>query len=647
MKICLVYIIIFLSVLNLDGQNNTSLQKKIETIYNEARIKAQSGESKAATELLFQLLKLDQNYYLAHFALADIYHETGKPEPEIAELRIGLKLSGNDFPKGFKYLAQALYAREDYGEASSNMEQYSLLNKRLTPDENRFLEACRFSNMAYKNSVVFESVNVGEGVNTAEDEYWPCLNAEANELVFTRLLKTDKNGQKLPLPQEDLYLSKKVSGVWQKAVPLGSPVNTPDNEGAQCISADGRLLFFTGCGRSDGQGSCDIYMSVKKEGKWSIPVNLGPPVNTSAWESQPSVSADGRYLYYTSNRNGGKGKMDIWRAEKVGLSSEGFPVYGKVENMESINTPGNELSPFIHADGKTLYFASDYWPGMGGKDLFFTKLEEGRTSTPQNLGYPINSSNDEEGMVVEVAGTQGWFTSNHKGFGGCDIFTFPLPENARPHPVSYVKGKVIDNKTKKTLFPDIKLFDLTLSQVIQHVDPIENEGEFLLCLPLGMNYGLSIEKEGYLFCSKNFDLEKSYSSAEPKSLVIGLDPIEPGMVTVLNNIFFETDSFNLKSQSKSQLDEIVVFLNKNPGMVIEIGGHTDNIGSEAYNNELSQKRANSVVKHLTERGISQNRLKGKGYGFSKPVADNSTEEGRAINRRTEFKILEVNKKQNY
>ena len=629
---------------NLSGQSSASLKQKVEVIYNEARIKAQTGETEKATELLQQILKMNQNYYLAHFALADIYHESRKSELEIAELIRGLKLSGNEFPKGFKYLAQALYEREDYEEALKNIEHYSLINKNLSGEENRLLESCRFSSKAFQDSVSFKLKNVGEGVNTGEDEYWPCLNAESDELVFTRLLKFDKNGQKLSLPQEDLFLSKKVSGIWQKAVPFGPPVNSPDNEGAQCISADGRLLFFTGCGRSDGQGSCDIYMSVRKEGKWSEPVNLGPPVNTSAWESQPSVSADGRLLYFTSNRNGGKGKMDISRAEKVGISPDGFPVYGKVINLEGLNTPGDELSPFIHADGKTLYFASDYWPGLGGKDLFCVKIENGKTTVPQNLGYPINTSADEEGMVVEIAGEQGWFTSNHTGFGGCDIFTFPLSEKARPQTVSYVKGKVIDNKTKKTLIPDIKLYDLTANQIIQHIYPIENEGEFLLCLPLGMNYGLTIEKEGYLFCSNNIDLGRTYSRTDPMSLVIGLDPVEPGMITILNNIFFETDSFDLKSQSKSQLDEIAAFMNKNPGLVIEIGGHTDNKGSELHNNELSQKRAVSVVRQLIDQGISQSRLKSKGYGFSKPVADNSTEEGRAINRRTEFKILEVNKK---
>jgi outer membrane protein OmpA-like peptidoglycan-associated protein len=645
MKILLISLSFFLFSIDLDAQKSSSSKKNVEVMYNEAKIKAQKGESDEAVKLLLQILSLDQSYYMAHFGLADIFHESGKIESEIGELRSGLKLSGNEYSIGFKYLAQALYAKGEYEEALKNIEQYGSSAKTLTAEEKRLLESCRFSVQSVHSPLQIKLVNVGEGINTADDEYWPCLNAEADELVFTRLLRFDNNGQKLSLPQEDLFVSKKDSGKWLKASPLGLPINTEDNEGAQCISADGRLLFFTACGRADGQGSCDIYLSVLKEGKWSEPVNLGPPVNTNSWESQPSVSADGRYLYFTSNRNGGKGKMDIWKAEKIGTSTEGFPVYGKVINLENINTPGNELSPFIHADGKTLYFASDYWPGLGGKDLFLVRIEDNKTSKPQNMGYPINSLDNEEGLVVEVAGERAWFTSNRNGFGGRDIFYFQLPEAARPQPVSYVKGKVIDNLTKKILRPEIELNDLTSDQVIQHIYPLENEGEFLLCLLLGKNYGLNIEKEGYLFCSKNFNLEKKYSRTDPMNLIIGMDPIRPGMVTVLNNIFFETDSFNLKPNSKPQLDEIVSFMNKNPELIVEIGGHTDNKGSDAYNMELSEKRAASVVKYLGESSIPKIRMISKGYGFSKPVADNLTEDGRALNRRTEFKILKINKGQ--
>lgn len=639
MKFFLLSLILSLCSFSLYAQNSKD-SRKIDVLYNNAKEKAQMGDRSKATELLFQILKIDSTYYRARFALADIYHEAGKSDQEIENLRKGLRISANDFPPAFKFLAQALYLRANYEEAYVNIRQYEQLKKTLDPEEMRLLKSCAFAKEAIKNPVPFNPENIGEGVNTNDDEYWPCLDAEGKQLIFTRLLKYSSDGQKLPFPQEDLFRSVKDSVKWKNSVPIAS-VNTAENEGAQCISADGRLLFFTACGRPEGKGSCDIYMSVRKNGSWSQPVNLGAPVNSGAWETQPSISADGHFLYFTSNRNGGKGKMDVWRAEKIGITPDGFPVYGKVINMEGINTVGDELSPFIHPDGKTLYFSSDYWPGMGGKDLFSVKIENDKTSVPVNLGYPINTLADEVGLIVDTEGQNAFFTSN-KG-GGRDICSFLLPANIQPGKVSYVKGKVFDKKTGVTLFPDIQLIDVAKDQVIQHIYPFENEGEFLLCLPLGKNYGLTIEKQGYLFCSRNFNLEQSYSKSKPLDLSIGLDPVEPGKVTVLDNIFFETDSFSLKPESKSQMNEIVTFLTNNPGWIVEIGGHTDNKGSESYNNQLSEKRAAAVVNYLVEKGIPAKRLRSKGYGFSKPMADNSTEEGRMINRRTEFKIIEKEK----
>lgn len=639
MKLCLLSLIFSIFSCSLYAQNNKN-SKKIDALYHSAKESAQAGDRAKAIELLFEILKLDSSYFTAQFALADIYHESGQTDLEIDNLRNGLRNSGSNFTPAFKFLAQALYSKGIYEEAYENIRRYEQIKKTLDPEEIRFLKSCTFAKDAIRNPVPFSPVNIGDGVNTKDDEYWPCLDAEGKQLIFTRLLKYSSDGQKLPFPQEDLFRSVKDSVKWQYPQSI-LEVNTPENEGAQCISADGRLLFFTACGRGDGKGSCDIYMSVRKNGNWSQPVNLGAPVNSGAWETQPSISADGHFLYFTSNRKEGKGKMDIWRAEKIGITPDGFPVYGKVLNMEAINTAGDELSPFIHADDKTLYFSSDYWPGMGGKDLFSVKVEYTKTSIPVNLGYPINTLADEVGMIVDIEGQNAFFTSNQGG--GRDIYSFSLPQNVQPGKVSYVKGKVFDKKTGATLLPDISLIDLAKNQIIQHIYPYENEGEFLLCLPLGKNYGLTIEKPDYLFCSRNFNLEQSYSKTKPLYLSIGLDPMEPGKVAVLENIFFETDSFGLKSESRQQLNEMFTFLNNNPGWIVEIGGHTDNKGGESYNIHLSEKRALAVVNYLIDKGIPSKRLRSKGYGFTKPVADNATDEGRTINRRTEFKLIEKEK----
>lgn len=631
--------IVFLFVTSASlAQKNNSALKVSESLYNEAKSSAQAGDNAKAIALLNKLLKHDSAHYMAWFGLADIYHETREPKLEKEALVKGLMISNEHYPSGFKFLAELLYREGNYADALKNMEHYSMLKGPLTTVEQRLLESSRFAIKAIASPVAFHPEHAGTAINSDEDEYWPSLNGEGNTLVFTRLLKLDKDGRKIGYPQEDFYVSRKDSSGWQKAFPLGPPINTPENEGAQCISADGRLLFFTGCGRPGGLGSCDIYMSVRQKGGWSEPVNLGTPVNSGSWDSQPSVSADGRSLYFTSNRSGGKGQMDIWKAEKLGVTPEGYPVYGKVANLERVNTSGNELSPFIHADGKTLYFSSDFWPGMGGKDLFFTRPDS--SIAPQNLGYPVNTAADEEGLVVEVSGLRGWYNSDTSGSGGRDIYFFSMPEAFKPNPVSWVKGKVFDRKTGQLLSPDLILNDLVTANFIQHIYPFENEGEFLFCLPSGRNYGLNISKEGYLFHSENFNLIAARNRQQPMYLEIGLDPIEKGKSTVLKNVFFETDSFLLKPESKGQLMEIVSFMTENPGLVIEIGGHTDTQGTENYNLVLSGNRAEAVVKYLVERGISSSRLRSKGYGFSVPVADNSTEMGRALNRRTEFKITD-------
>lgn len=621
-------------------QSRSSSENKVKELYNKAKNQAQLGDRDKAINFLRQALTIDSLYYMAYFALSDIYHQTGEVKFEREALINGLRTGGDYYPLGYKFLSTLLYLNGEYDDALSNIEHYSTLKRDLTVDEKQFMASCRFAYNALKSPVPFQSENAGNAINTNEDEYWPSLNGEANELVFTRLLTRDKQGQKLAYSQEDFFISVKDPNGWNKAVPVGPPINTQENEGAQCISADGHLLFFTGCNRTDGLGSCDIYLSVKLNGKWTVPVNLGSSVNSGAWESQPSVSADGQLLYFVSNRSGGKGKMDIWRAERLGVSPRGIPVYGKVTNLERVNTKGDEVSPFIFADGKTLYFASDYWPGMGGKDLFFIPLDSIDNKVPVNLGYPINTSGDEEGLVVEVSGKRAWYTANSKGFGGRDIFTFSLPEQYRPQAVSWVKGRIINPQTGHLMPSDIILNDLVANRVVQHLYPFENDGEFLFCLPSGHNYGLSINKKGYLFHSENFNFIGVNSRQHPLILDIPMDSIAIGNATTLNNIFFETDSFRIKPESVNQLKEIVVFMNLNPGLIIEIGGHTDNQGTKLHNQILSAKRAEEVVSVLTEMGIAKNRLNSKGYDYSEPVADNGSEQGRAKNRRIEFKIMD-------
>jgi outer membrane protein OmpA-like peptidoglycan-associated protein len=454
----------------------------------------------------------------------------------------------------------------------------------------------------------------------------------------------DQKGAAIQHPQEDFYYSIRDSNGWHKSIPLGMPVNTEENEGAQTLSADGRVLIFTGCGRADGVGSCDLYISVNQDGTWTVPVNMGEPVNSGAWESQPALSADGETLYFVSSRRGGKGNMDIWKAVKTAVSSSGLPLFGNVTNVSELNTSGNDLSPFVHADGKTLYFASNGRPGLGNNDLYMTRLKNDRWSAPVNLGYPINTNGNEEGLIVEISGKRAWFASNRNAANGKDIYYFNLPDSLRPEPVSYLRGVVLDAITGSKLKADILLSDLQSKKVVRSILSSENEGEFLVCLPSGINYSLTITRKGYLFSSENISLIDGFPKIRPKEIEVRLSPIVPGTKTTLNNIFFETNSWKLKEESTTQLIEITKFMNDNPGVVVEVVGHTDKVGTEGYNLELSRKRAVSVVQELVRRNIDPGRIRSRGAGFSSPVGDNTTEEGRSANRRTEFLVKEVNSK---
>lgn len=638
-------IVLFLFLLGtLSAQKSTSLQKKTTALYSEALALSQQGNSTKSRQLLDELVKLDPTYFMAYFALADLSHETGDTEGEIRYLRQGLALSGDTYPAGFKFLAEVLFKKGDYSEALTRMDLYARLRKTLNPAEQLLLESCRFSVEALLHPVPFYPADPGDSINTEAEEYWPSLNAEANELVFTRLETKTPAGQRIPKPQEDFYFSRYDSTGWHKAISLGSPVNTAENEGAQTLSADGKFLIFTGCGRAEGVGGCDLYISMNSNGVWSVPVNMGEPVNSGAWESQPALSADGETLFFVSSRMGGKGKMDIWKASKTGISADGFPLFGEVTNVGELNTAGNDLSPFLHADGKTIFFASDGRPGLGGSDLFSSTLEGSHFKDPVNLGYPLNTIKNEEGLVVELSGVRAWFTSDRNPAHGRDLLYFTLPDALRPEPVSYLKGVIKDAKTGLKINAEIILTNLTTGKMVRSILPAENDGEFLVCLPSGINYGLTINRKGYLFSSENISLMDGFSKIRPKEIEVRLHPIVAGTATTLNNIFFETNSWKLKEESATQLNEMTKFMVDNPGVVIEVVGHTDRVGTEGYNLELSRKRAESVVLELVQRKIDPGRIRSRGAGFAEPVGDNATEEGRSANRRTEFMVKEVNSK---
>jgi outer membrane protein OmpA-like peptidoglycan-associated protein/Tol biopolymer transport system component len=588
-----------------------------------------------AIEYAEKILERDSTFNHANLLLADIYHSTKNTEKEIVSLQRAARFSSS--PLVYFRLGEAHYLLGNYPKALNAYENYNDLSAGTSArfeEVERRIKSCRFAIEAVKNPVKFQPERLPAEVNSKFDEYWPSLSIDGGNLVITRLMENPGR-----IPQEDFYISKFDSSGWHRATPLVE-LNTPENEGAQSLSADGAILFFTACNRAQGLGSCDIYYSFRRNGSWTLPVNAGPPLNTRQWEAQPSFSSDGRTLFFTSNRGGGKGQKDIWKAEITGVDPFGRFEWSEPVNLgDSINTPGDEISPFIHASNQSFYFASNFHTGMGGFDLFLSEIyNDSVFSEPANLGYPVNSLNDEQGLYVSTSGEKAFFASA-RAETDLDIFSFLLDESIRPVPATYVNARVVDAVTGEPVQALIDLVNLSDKNRESRKELTNDSGEVLLCLPTGSNYAFSVSKEGYLFYSNAFELTEYRRIYDPYNLLIELKPVQAGAEMNLYNIYFETDSFRILPKSEPELQKLVSFLKNNSGLSVEIQGHTDNTGSAERNRELSELRAKSVVDYLIEQGIDSARLNAAGYGATNPIAANETEAGRRLNRRTTIKIL--------
>jgi flagellar motor protein MotB len=632
-----ILVLLFCCITLLPGLAQTlhTTSNKALQAYNTGNQSYKFLDLRNAEKYLLEAIKIDKNFYEAYMVLGEMFSKQRRFAESAEFYGKAVRIDSLFFKPVFFPLANAEMMSGKYADALIHYNVYLVqpgISEKNRAEALKRIEDCKFAVEAIKNPVPFNPVNLGDSVNTADDEYWPSITADGQTLMFTRQQVT---GRSAPKTQEDFYTSHLNNDTWSKAVNSGYPLNTAQNEGAQTISSDGRYMYFTACERTDSYGRCDIYYSEFEGNSWSVPRNIGPPVNTRAWESQPSISANGRMLFFSSNRPGGIGGYDIWYSllKSVGKWSE--PVnLGKM-----INSPDDEMSPFIHFDGRTLYFSSNGKVGMGGFDIYFSKMKEDTTWTePQNLGYPLNTYNDEMGLIIDAIGQKAYYSSKRDDIRGKDIYSFSVYESARPDPVSYFKGRVYDKGTGKLLKAGYELVNLkTGNIVVSNLTDIT--GTFLICLPPGYNYGLNVNKEGYLFYSDNFMLEGIHTVSEPLIKRIELSRVGVGEKLMLSNVFYEFDSWKIKNESYSELDKLARLLSDNKYITVEIGGYTDDIGTEAYNLDLSEKRAKSVMDYLIGKGIKANRLAYKGYGAASPIGSNITNDGRKLNRRTEIKVI--------
>jgi outer membrane protein OmpA-like peptidoglycan-associated protein/Tol biopolymer transport system component len=606
---------------------------KAAKLYQQAIEQAENDHFKEGIDLLKKAVVIYPKYADAYLSIAGMYGELKDYNNAISfyqqaeaidsvyfkdyNLPYSINLAGSGRFEEALHAVNTFSTRHDLNESSQRAAAYRRKCYQFALEQAKNPEL---------SSYTFAPVNLGDSVNSAVSEYYPALTIDNQQLIFTRRVNNYN---------EDFYGTQREGQGWIRARGLTGLINSNLNEGAQSVSQDGEWLIFTGCNFPDGMGSCDLYISYLTAAGWSEPQNLGNRINTDTWESAPSLSPDKRDLYFASRRPDGYGGSDIYVSHLLANQRWSDP-----ENLgPEINTSGDESCPFIHADNQSLYFTSNGLVGYGGDDLFMArKGPKGSFSLPRNLGYPINTIENEGSLVISADGSTAFYASDRADSrGGLDLYTFILRPDVRPVKTLWVKGRVTDAKTGAGLPSAVELTDISTRQLVSKVQTDET-GNYLITLPVGRDYAFNVNRKAYLIFSENFPLsEKSPDSTY--HIDIPLQPITANATVVLKNIFFATNSATLGDNSLAELEQLVHLLKENPTLQIQINGHTDNVGKAADNLKLSNDRAQAVVNQLGKNGVDPKRLRFKGFGATQPLADNGSAEGRARNRRTELKVV--------
>ncbi|MBL0745198.1 OmpA family protein [Chryseolinea lacunae] len=616
---------------------STKSKKAIE-LYNQADNFRVRGQYDQAISLLSQALEKDDKFVEAYYRLGTTYFSMKQHAKAVALYEKGLSLTTDlRTQKVFWYDLGELYLLSgDYEKAMKVLSSFvnnETLNKAKVDRATMLFRSAEFALKNKANTSAYKQQPMSDTVNRFVMQYFPALTADQQQLIFTRRVGDGPNDD------EDLVVSAKdAQGHWQFPVSISKNINTRLNEGTCTISADGRKLIFTSCTGRDGIGSCDLYESRKIGNDWTMPKNLGRNVNSAEWESQPSLSADGRTLYFVSDRRTGIGRRDIW------ISTQGDDgQWTKAVNAgKQVNSQYDEISPFIHANNRTLFFASNGLPGFGGYDIFFSEKDSTQWTAPKNIGAPINDHEDQFSLFITADGKKGYYSHEEtlpNGFSRSKIYEMNIPADKQmQYRSNYVKGVIRDKVGHTPLSAKIELINIGKNAIESLVESDSITGEYLMVLTQGADYALYVNKPGYLFKSLNFNYSE-VRDFKPIIIDIDMEKVKEGSVAILNNIFFDVDKFALQPRSTPELQKILRFLNTNPTVRVEISGHTDNSGAPDHNRQLSEKRALSVYNYLVANGIDKKRLTTKGYGPDRPVTPNETDEGRQRNRRIEFRIV--------
>ncbi|WP_339925885.1 OmpA family protein [uncultured Cyclobacterium sp.] len=578
------------------------------------------------------------DFYEAYLKHGQILLSSGLIEEALAVTMKGqsrLSIKKNDFFKGkLAWLEGEIYLSQGAFQKALNTfndNQSYFDGDFLKSDEYlKKLKQLKIIEEGIKDPIDISKKKLTFPLNQFKLQYFPVLTADGKRLFFT---KRDGMAAK---QHEDIYFSDLEGEMWSEPETISTLINTSYNEGTCTISADGNLLIFTSCNTPASYGSCDLYITARLNGEWQSPVNIGKNVNTRYWESQPSLSADGSLLFFSSNRPEGEGGIDLWVSERLEDGS-----WSKAKNLgPNINTKNNEVSPFIFFNNTILFFASDGHPGFGAKDIFKSAIERNGFGKPTNMGFPINDEKDQLALFITAQKDFAYYTENSYEHGKVDssfLYRFDFPKEIDlGHELIVTSGKVINQETGEAVEALLSLIDLDQDSTMYNFKSDGKDGTFTMIYPETKNSGLYVEKQGYM--PKIFNVERD-SLRNKEGFQIVLEPIGKGKHFIFENIFFDFDQTVLKNTSLSSLKKLHKFLLDHPKVKLLITGHTDNVGKSSYNSELSLKRAESVKEFLKDLGIDSQRLEIEGRGASEPIKPNDSEENRAFNRRIEVFIL--------
>ncbi|GHM98519.1 hypothetical protein WSM22_00090 [Cytophagales bacterium WSM2-2] len=658
--------------LGLRAQSAKVLMDKGDKLFGKGDLKAALDNYEAAEKIAPTDPQI--KYRIGH-----VFLFSGAESRSLAYLENAYKSNPNIDPDIDYFLGLSLQANFEFKRAIEHFKSYKSKNKKLSLVAEHKIKECTFGDSLVSNPILCNIKILEWPLNSRFQDYGPVMPADESVLIFTSARDTSKLDKKNTTVFEDIVFSKKENNKWTIPEKISPRINDTFHDAVTYLTPDGKSLFLY-----YEKGSGDIYQSDFDGREWSTPRSMGPPINTTAWETSGCLAPDGKRFFFTSDRPGGFGGLDIYVSEKLPNGA-----WGKAKNLgPAVNTAGNEDAPFFHQDG-TLYFGSDGHPGLGDYDIFKTEMKDGKWMKPMNLGYPLNTPKFENYFFLSVDKKRGFFSSiRHDGIGKADIcsvvFLDPPPKpkpkieepvvakveekktEPKPEPkhetkpekqgdefadamvslqqdlglASQLMGQVLDSKTAKPLRAQITLVDNKTNAILERVYSNDSTGAFKIVIPHGGNYGINTSVDGYIFNSMNFEVPM-YSDHQEIETAIFMQEVEVGSKVVMKNIFFSIGKAELRDESVSELERILDLMQRNPGMKLQINGHTDSSGDADTNKSLSLRRAENVMSYLVGKGITPERLKAVGYGEERPIVSNDDETGgREINRRTEIEVIE-------